>query len=459
MRRTLARAASATLLVGAVAVFGMPSAVANEHPAQQHQPYIVVFKDRVNASAKTVAAERQYGISSQRTFTHAVRGFSARMPEAVRARLAEDPDVLFVTPDSAVSAHVESSPLQSGETVPTGVRRIEAATPTTANGASDVAVAVIDSGIDLQNPELNATAGVDCTANGGTSQDANGHGTHVAGVIGARNSGAGTVGVAPGTPMYSVKVLDRDGVGTLSQVVCGIDWVTANAETLGIKVANISLGTAGSNDNNCGRTNGDALHLAICRSTERGITFVASAGNEGASLSGSIPAAYPEVLTVTAMSDSDGLPGRAGGAPRCVAGETDDAAATFSNYARNTVAVAHTIAAPGVCIGSTKLGGGVSVLSGTSMAAPHVAGTVALCLGSGGQTGPCSGLTPAQIIQKVREHAASQPAAYGFTGDPRNSPGTNYYGHLVHSKITSSGPVPPAPQPAPCQPMGSLGTC
>ncbi|AEF39887.1 S8 family serine peptidase [Hoyosella subflava] len=456
MRRTLLGALSASVLVGGLALIGAPMASADQNDA-----YIVVFNEQVNTHAKTVAVERTYGISSNRSYSHAIRGFSARMPSAVRERLAQDPDVAFIAPDRAVAAHIASVPLSEGASVPTGVRRIEAATATAVSPASDAAVAVIDTGIDLQNPDLNAVAGTDCTASGGTSQDANGHGTHVAGIIGARNSGSDTVGVAPNTRLYSVKVLDSDGVGTISQLICGIDWVTANAENLGIKVANVSLGTTGSNDNNCGRTNNDPLHLAICRSTERGTTYVVSAGNDRTSISGAIPAAYPEVLTVTAMSDSDGRPGRTGGRPSCATAESDDTPATFTNFARTSSAIAHTVAAPGVCISSTRVGGGVTTLSGSSMAAPHVTGVVALCLGSGGVAGPCGGLTPAQIGQSVRSHAATRPASYGFTGDPRNSPGSNYYGYLVHADVEPSPTTDPepTPEPEPCRPMGSLGGC
>jgi subtilisin family serine protease len=127
------------------------------------------------------------------------------------------------------------------------------------------------------------------------------------------------------------------------------------------------------------------------------------------------------------MSDFNGASG-GGAAPTCLS-ETDDSAASFSNFATLTSDQAHTIAAPGVCILSTWKGGGYNTISGTSMATPHVTGVAARCIASG----PCAGLTASQIIAKLRADAAAQPTTYGFTGDLGQSsvPG-KYYGHLVH---------------------------
>ena len=142
-------------------------------------------------------------------------------------------------------------------------------------------------------------------------------------------------------------------------MICGIDWVTQKARTLNIKVANMSLAGFGFADGLCGNLLGDALNRAICRSTDAGVTYVAAAGNSGQDFSISVPAAYPEVLTVTAMSDSDGAGGALGGAPTCRTGESDDRYASFSNFADPTDSggQAHMVAAPGVCIDSTWLGG------------------------------------------------------------------------------------------------------
>ena len=260
------------------------------------------------------------------------------------------------------------------------MRRIGAATTTTAHDASGTTVAVLDTGVDLANPDLDAVTGINCVKPGAPAQDDNGHGTHVAGIVAARNVGSGVVGVAPGTRIYAVKVLGPRATGTLSQFLCGINWVKANAPALNIRVANMSITGSGSNDGNCGNTNADSEHKAICAAVAAGVTFVVSAGNAGTDFARSIPAAYPEVLTVTAMTDTDGNPGAVGPAVTCKKGEADDRAATYSNYAVGPAAAAHTIAAPGTCVVSTKVGGGTATYYGTSQAAPHVTGAAALCI-------------------------------------------------------------------------------
>ncbi|HMC68080.1 MAG TPA: S8 family serine peptidase, partial [Mycobacteriales bacterium] len=344
-------------------------------------------------------------------YTSALQGFAARLSSLQLARMRADPDVAFISADRVLHT-IGVVPIKAGDTAPPGVRRLGAATTTTVREASTTNVAVIDSGIDLSHTDLNAVNGKNCIS-GGNARDDNGHGTHVAGTIGAKNNGAGVVGVAPGTKLYAVKVVNAQGSGTDAQVICGIDWVTANAATLGIKVANMSLGGPGADDGNCGNTNADALHRAICNSVAAGVTYVVAAGNSSEDFSADVPASYNEVLTVTAMADFDGLPGGVG-SPSCGDGyfEQDDSAAGFSNFTTDGSAdAAHAIAGPGVCILSTWPGNKYQTISGTSMASPHVTGVVALCFGEKGAAGPCTGLTPAQVIAKMRANAAGHTAS------------------------------------------------
>ena len=392
--------------------------------------YIVVLKDQVPARFAAGQHARRFGVTVGYVYSHALRGYSATVPAAELPALRRDPSVAFVAPDTEMHA-TATGPVTPGDSVPTGVRRIGAATTSTAHAASSVNVATIDTGVNLSHPDLNAVTGTNCVRRGAPASDDNGHGTHVAGTIAARNNGSGVVGVAPGTRVYAVKVLNASGAGTASGIICGIDWVTANARALNIKVVNMSLGGRGLSDGNCGRTIPDAQHLAICRSTAAGVTYVVAAGNNSGDLKWIVPASYSQVLAVTAEADSDGQAGGRAAAPACRTSERDDRYASFSNYATTAAMIQHTIAAPGVCIRSAWLSGGYSTVSGTSMAAPHVTGSVALCFGSGGGRGPCTGLTPAQVIQRLRSDArAHATAANGFTGDPLHPVAGRYFGHL-----------------------------
>jgi subtilisin family serine protease len=405
----------------------------SERVAAQAGPagqYIVVLQDET-LSVPAVANEhaRAYGLSVERVYQSALRGYAAVIPAARLAEVRADARVRFVSEDRPVFA--------DAQTIPTGIDRIEGDTSSQSSGNgggvfSGPAVAVIDTGSG-PHPDLNVAGGVNCST-GPSFNDGNGHGTHVAGTIGGRDNQDGVVGVAPGVPIYSVRVLNNAGSGSWASVICGVDWVTANAAQLGIEVANMSLGGSGSDDGNCGNQNADALHLAICNSVAAGVTYVASAGNNGADFAGFAPAAYNEVLTVTAIADFNGLPG--GGAAATCRNDVDETPADFSNFTTpGSADVGHTIAAPGVCIASAWKGGGYKTISGTSMASPHVTGTVALCLA----LGRCSG-QPSDVMNTVRADAAARGAAYGFVGDPFNpmigggrNPKTLYFGHLVYA--------------------------
>jgi subtilisin len=240
-----------------------------------------------------------------------------------------------------------------------------------------VDVAVIDTGI-ARHPDLSIAGGVNCST-GRSYDDGNGHGTHVAGTIAAKDDGNGVVGVAPGARLWAVRVLDNQGSGSFSSIICGIDWVTGRAGL--IEVANMSLGGGGP-ESACGGS--DAMHNAICRSVRAGVTYVVAAGNEATDAKNSVPASYDEVITVSALADFNGQPG--GGAAATCRADVDDTLADFSNYGKDV-----DLTAPGVCINSTWKGGGYNTISGTSMASPHAAGAAALYNAKNG------GASPAQV--------------------------------------------------------------
>jgi subtilisin family serine protease len=362
------------ILVGvtfAAILFVRPVAAAIPNAAPDQ--YIVVFKDGVaDPAGKAHRLAAAHGLTLLHTYLHALKGFAAVIPTAHLAQIQADPSVAYITPDQVVSI--------TDQTLPTGIDRIDGELSSTVSGNGsgtvNVDVAVIDTGIDRSHPDLDVVGGINCVPGNSGFEDQYGHGTHVAGTIGALDNGIGVVGVAPGARLWAVRVLGASGSGSTSSVVCGIDWVTANAAT--IEVANMSLGGSGSDDGNCGRTVPDAMHQAICNSVAAGVTYAVSAGNSADDAANQVPAAYDEVITVSALADFDGKPGGLG-APTCRADE-DDTLANFSNFGADIDLIA-----PGVCILSTvPINGlvgsttGYRRLSGTSMSSPHVAGAAAL---------------------------------------------------------------------------------
>jgi subtilisin family serine protease len=195
-----------------------------------------------------------------------------------------------------------------------------------------------------------------------------------------------------------VKVLDKNGSGTWSSVICGIDWVKSQASH--IKLINMSLGGGGTAGTSCAS---DPLRQSICNVVNAGVTVVVAAGNDGGDLKNSVPAAYPEVIPVSALADSNGAACGGGAATSYGA---DDTFASFSNYATLAADKVRLIGAPGVNIYSTWKGNAYNTISGTSMASPHVAGAAALWI----KTHP--GATPAQV--KLALLAAAEPASANF---------------------------------------------
>jgi subtilisin len=307
---------------------------------------VVGFKGDPDAST----VER-HGGSPERTLRSA-RAVAARVAPGRIAALRADPDVAYVEEDGIAEATKgkpgsSKPPPPPAETTPWGVTRVGGAPSSTAGAGVDVAV--VDTGIDLDHPDLAANVGSGTYFTGSSPNDDNGHGSHVAGTIGAVDNTIGVVGVAPGATLHSVKVLDRRGSGWWTDVAAGIEWCADN----GIEIVNMSLGAA---------SGPSALKDACDAAEADGLLLVASAGNEGdGSLSTtelSVPASYGSVVSVGAVDD-------------------DDALAWWSNTNSDLE-----IAAPGVGVPSTYKDGAYKTISGTSMASPHVAGVAALYWGA-----------------------------------------------------------------------------
>ncbi len=352
----------------------------------------VVDGAKVARALRSISARHRVNFDS--TYASAMGGFSARLTAAQRRALEADPAVAMVVPDFEVGledlAGLEAGGIRTtanpGVRVPAGIRRVGARQKTVTAQASraraNADVAIIDTGVQRDHPDLNVVGGYNCTSrNRDRWDDTHGHGTHVAGIVGALDNRIGVVGVAPGVRLWSVKVLGSNGRGFMSWIVCGIDWVTAQRQDGRrsrpmIEVANMSISFTlpGSQDRDCGELNRDSIHAAICRSVAGGTTYVVAAGNNSRNARRNRPGAYDEVITVSAMADFDG---RGGGRGRgsCPYGvpERDDAFASFSNYGSDVDLIA-----PGRCVLSTYLRGRYAWMSGTSMAAPHVAGAAAI---------------------------------------------------------------------------------
>jgi len=346
--------------------------------------YIVVLK--AGAQASVVAS--RHGVVAENTYSSAVQGFSGRLTLRQLLSLALDGQIAYIEEDQVVRI--------SNDTVPPGIVRVGAtlnakARIDTSNAESvNVDIAIIDTGIQLNHPDLNVFRNVSYVAGARNGNDDNGHGTHCAGTAAARDNNVGVVGVAPGARLWAVKVLDRNGSGTISNVIRGVDYVTANSAS--IEVANMSLGGG----------NSPTLNNAIANSVARGVVYVVAAGNSNVDAANSSPANSPNVICVSAIVDTDGIPGGFG--PGTAYG-ADDTFASFSNYG----AVVD-MAAPGVNILSTYIGSRYATLSGTSMAAPHVAGAAGLYLAGRAKPTNATAAAAARAAIIAAGHLQSSPS-------------------------------------------------
>ncbi len=353
---------AALLIVLAVSPGGSASKVAAAGPDAIPGRYIVKLKDNADAQVAAASADALSGVQTDAVYTRAFRGYSARMTAGQAQALAQDPSVALIEPVQRMSIDLHTNNFQ---TLPSGVDRIDADQNATAaiSGSPGtnlpIDVAVIDTGVDTQHPDLNIGGGVGYSGDfcvNPSYEDDNGHGTHVAGTIGAIDDNKGVVGVAPGARIWAVKVLDSGGSGTDDCVIAGVDWVTdRRAEYndgpgdgdpgINIKVVNMSLG--GGND--------PLLCQAITNSVAAGVIYAVAAGNSHVNASSTSPANCTNAIAVSAFADYDGKPGALSNLyttfSSCPQGNQsvyDDTFACFSNYG----AVVD-IAAPGVAIVST----------------------------------------------------------------------------------------------------------
>lgn len=423
-------------------------------------------KQRIRQRAKaareaTDEVTQRHGVKARYRYGHAVTGFSARMTEAQAAQLAADPGV--------TSVRVARKVKLAGEVIPTGIARVNAWTANTVPGSDlDAHVAVIDTGIGPADAagvptgapftDLNLAGGVNCFDDPGTPSvneayvpgspkasdgwfgDTDGHGTHVAGTIGARHNGVGTVGVAPGVNLWSVRVF-KGQIGSEAAIVCGLDWAigTHSNDTPDIDVVNLSIETSRIDyQEDCtailADPGSDPMQKSVCTLTLMNVPVVAAAGNDGADANFTAPGGFDQVITVGAMTDTDGTGGGLGPGAGCgYGGERDDTYASYSNYGVDV-----DIVAPGTCVASSNAAnpdGGPVYMTGTSMAAPHVTGAIARWIAERGS--PSSVLAMRQVVRaagRLDWDARSDPLWAGINDtDPPN--------RVLDSAALNGGPL------------------
>lgn len=400
---TLPYRALLILMALVITVSALPlSALGQETPsADEETPaigseIIVVLEDGEDPRASAAAM----GVEVKHIYRHVFTGFAGTVTgeapvTAAAARARRAPKKISEDGDVRIEAQI----------IPTGISRAgmphqPGATNLDIPSPVDADVAILDTGIaDL--PDLNVAGGVSCVGgNPDAWQDDNGHGTHVAGITAAEDNDAGVVGVAPGARLWAVKVLDSGGGGSFSDVICGLDWVAGSAAT--IDVANLSL----SGEGKPGNCSDQALHTAICAVVNAGVSVVVAAGNQSTNADNRVPASFPEVITVSGITDSDGQPGGLG--PKPCFGDRDDVFLNFTNFGPSV-----DIAAPGGCIVSYNPGGGLESASGTSEASPHVAGAAAFFIAGQG-----SRPSPDQVRSWLLNQASRPQSTDGVGGDP-----------------------------------------
>lgn len=427
---------AAALIMSTMAAGPVHAAPVPDLPAG---PGLVIVDVTAGTTPESVAAK--YGIVPTQIYTEVISGFAATVDQRQLSALRVDQAVESITSDGVVSRRdpregrrspgppPQTVPEQFEQYVTPEIRRIGGLSSKTADidglddRRVDAGIAILDGGIDPYHPDLNVVGGYDCVAGPkaqrGYYDRGDGHGTVVAALAAAIDNGIGIVGAAPGARLYAIRVADPFGSITDSALLCGLEWVIRHADR--VDVANLSLAGSGNMIGPCldhrrlgrdrygKRVAVDRVHQKICRATARGVTVVAAAGNDAQDASAYTPAAYEEVITVSAFADFDGKPGGdyPGIPEECLPFEADDEFATFSNFGRPI-----DISAPGVCAFSIGPGGSSGYVEGTSFSAPLVAGAAALIKAKN------PSLAPARVRARLLALAEPGPIA----GDPDSYP-------------------------------------
>ena len=401
-----------TLLVGLVPVAG--GASRDSGPPGR---YVVMLKGGVDPALHA----RRKGLTVEHTYRQIFTGYSVQLSVDQIESLSQDALVRSVEASrgfelvGAGTTLAAAAAVKQPPQVPSvSVRRVGALESRTAkidgiDERVDADIAILDTGIQPDHPDLNVIGGTNC-AEGQPShwKDKDiGHGTGVAGLTAALDNKIGRVGIAPGARLWAIRVSDSSGKIEDDQLLCGLEWLVASG--VDVEVANLSLSGVSTDpirDCDTDPTDWDSLQSGICAVIEAGVTIVAAAGNDGYDASNEVPAAYPDVIAVSAFAETDGLPGGLGpssGEVGCFVDIADDAFAFFSNFGPVV-----DLSAPGVCVGTTSTGSGYSGGTGTSFSTPIVAGATALYLAK----------HPDATPETVKEALIKQREAGPIAGDP-----------------------------------------
>lgn len=337
-----------SIVICCILVLGFMLATNNVFAGVSMERKIIVFNNTAN-NVQIEFVLKKHGAVKLKEIS-SINGVVVNVPK--NNKIKDEQEILYIENDYVLS--IEGKPLKEpkatpnpsasptpvqNEVIPWGIEWMGAPEQWNSNTGDAVRVAIIDTGIDLNHPDLQANikGGFNALSKKKAPNDDNGHGTHIAGTVAAIRNGIGVIGMLPNADIYAVKVLDSTGNGYVSDVIEGVDWCIKN----NMEILNMSFGM---------QNNSQALHDIVIKASQAGIKMLAAAGNNNGGTS-EYPAAYPEVISVGAIDQNGNI-------------------ATFSAIENVD------IYAPGVDIYSTMNNDGYTEMDGTSMATPHAIGYI-----------------------------------------------------------------------------------